>query len=53
MRKRINTLNASLLLNGVSYGEHVMNPGMVVEDVENLSATARIPLSCAVSPTDP
>ena len=36
MRKRINTLNASLLLNGVSYGEHVMNPGMVVEDVEKL-----------------
>jgi len=36
MRKRINTLNASLLLNGVSYGEHVMNPGTVVEDVEKL-----------------
>ena len=36
MRKRINTLNASLLLNGVSYGEHVMNPETVVEDVEKL-----------------
>lgn len=34
MRKRINTLDASLLLNGISYGEHVMNAERVVEDVD-------------------
>lgn len=34
MRKRINTLNASLMLNGISYGEHVMNADRVVEDVD-------------------
>ena len=36
MRKRINTLNASVLLNGISYGEHVMDPEHVVEDVDQL-----------------
>lgn len=36
MRKRINTLNASLMLNGISYGEHVMNPESVIEEVDEL-----------------
>lgn len=36
MRKRINTLDASLLLNGISYGEHVMNPHSVIKEVDEL-----------------
>lgn len=53
MRKRINTLNASLLLNGVSYGEHVMNPGMVVEDVEKLVRNCSNTFIVRCQPTDP
>ena len=37
MRKRENTLDASLLLNGVSYGEHVMNPDSIQEDIKQLT----------------
>lgn len=36
MRKRINTLDASLLLNGISYGEHVMNPHSVIKEVDRV-----------------
>lgn len=37
MRKRENNLDASLLLNGISYGEHVMNPETVIEEVDALT----------------
>ena len=37
MRNRQNTLNATKMLNGVSYGEHVMNADDIVGEVSRLT----------------